>query len=159
MQYLAKYFPRKKCGANDCFNFVKMHWVLLVPYYFLSFIKFDTLYDTFLSPFHFTITKTPNKPHNTTDSYRSIRNERKGRRADGGDVPTCTSRPAQAVTVSPLWCDGQIPTVHRTSPWRSRGTNFWQVTSPRIPSTLSRYGVTVQGNVTSAYPPLLIVGN
>jgi hypothetical protein len=28
----------------------------------------------------------------------------------------CTSTPAQAVTVSSLWCDGQIPTTHRTSP-------------------------------------------
>jgi len=28
----------------------------------------------------------------------------------------CTCTPAQAVTVSSLWCDGQIPTAHRTSP-------------------------------------------
>jgi len=26
------------------------------------------------------------------------------------------STPAQTVTVSSLWCDGQIPTAHRTSP-------------------------------------------
>ena len=28
----------------------------------------------------------------------------------------CTSTPAQAVNVSSHWCDGQIPTAHRTSP-------------------------------------------
>jgi len=28
----------------------------------------------------------------------------------------CTSTPAQGVTVSSLWCDGQIPTAHRKSP-------------------------------------------
>jgi len=34
-------------------NFVKMHWVFWVPYYFVSFIKFDKFYDTFLGPLHF----------------------------------------------------------------------------------------------------------
>ena len=33
-------------------NFVKMHLVLWVAYYFFSYIKFDKFYDTFLSPFH-----------------------------------------------------------------------------------------------------------
>jgi len=28
----------------------------------------------------------------------------------------CTSKPAPAVTVSSLWCDGQIATAHRKSP-------------------------------------------
>jgi len=28
----------------------------------------------------------------------------------------CTSTPAPAVTLSSVWCDGQIPTAHRTSP-------------------------------------------
>jgi hypothetical protein len=32
------------------------------------------------------------------------------------DVQRCTSTSAQAVTVSALWCDGQIPTAHRKSP-------------------------------------------
>jgi hypothetical protein len=36
----------------------------------------------------------------------------KARGADGGDVSRFTSRPAQAVTVSSLWCDGQITTAH-----------------------------------------------
>jgi len=40
--------------------------------YFL-FIKFDKFYDTFLSPLHFTITKTPKKPHSSTDSHHSSR--------------------------------------------------------------------------------------
>ena len=52
-------------------NFVKMHWVLWAPYYFFSFIKFDKFYDTFPSPLHFTITKTLNKSHSTTDSHHS----------------------------------------------------------------------------------------
>jgi hypothetical protein len=64
-----------------------------------------------------------------------------------------TSTPAQAVTVSSLWCDGRIPTAHRKSPERYRVTNFWYVTRARVPSTLSRYGVTIRGNVTSVYPP------
>ena len=51
----------------------------------------------------------------TTLQDKSIRNEKKGRGADGGDVSRCTSRLAQAVTASSLWCDGQIPTAHRTS--------------------------------------------
>jgi hypothetical protein len=37
------------------------------------------------------------------------------KRRDGGHVSRCPSTPAQAVTVSSLWCDGQIPTAHRTS--------------------------------------------
>jgi len=52
----------------------------------------------------------------TTLQYRSIGNEKKGRGADGGDVSRCTSTPTQAVSLSSLWCDGQIPTAHRTSP-------------------------------------------
>jgi len=59
----------------------------------------------------------------------------------------CTSRPAQAVTVSYLWCDGQIPTAHRTSSWRYRVTNFWYVTWSQVPSALSRYCVTGRGKV------------
>ena len=38
----------------------------------------------------------------TTLQDRSIRNGKKGRGADGGDVSRCTSTPAQAVTVSSL---------------------------------------------------------
>jgi hypothetical protein len=36
-------------------------------------LRFDKFYDTFLSPLHFTITKTPKKPHSTTDSHHSSR--------------------------------------------------------------------------------------
>jgi hypothetical protein len=46
--------------------------------------------------------------------YGSQKHQTRG--ADGGYVSLCTSRPAQAVTVSSLWCDGQIPTAHRTCP-------------------------------------------
>ena len=70
-----------------------------------------------------------------------------------------TSTPAPAVTVSSLWCDDQIPTAHRTSPWRYRVTNFWYVTRARVPSTPSRYGVMIHGNVTSVYPPLTYVSS
>ena len=52
-------------------NFVKMHWVLWVPYYLFSFIKFDKFYETSLSPLHFPVTKTLNEPHSTTDSHHS----------------------------------------------------------------------------------------
>jgi len=50
-----------------------MHWVLSVPYYFFSSVKFDKFYDTFLSPLHFTTNKTLNKPHSTADSHHSSR--------------------------------------------------------------------------------------
>jgi hypothetical protein len=33
-------------------HFLKTLWVLWVPYYLFSFIKFDKFYDTFLSPLH-----------------------------------------------------------------------------------------------------------
>jgi hypothetical protein len=34
----------------------------------------------------------------------------------GRETSRCMSTPAHAVTISSLWCDGQIPTAHRTSP-------------------------------------------
>ena len=34
----------------------------------------------------------------------------------GRATSRCTSTPAPAVTISSLWCDGQIPPAHRTSP-------------------------------------------
>ena len=40
----------------------------------------------------------------------------KEKRAGCSYMSRCTSTPAQAVTVSSLWSDGQIPTAHRTSP-------------------------------------------
>jgi len=66
----------------------------------------------------------------------------------GRATSRCTSTPALAVTVSSLWCDEQIPTAHRTNPQRYSVTNFWYVTRSRVPSTLSRYGVRIRGNVT-----------
>ena len=36
-------------------------------------LRFDKFYDTFLSPLHFTVTKTLKKPHNTTDLHHSSR--------------------------------------------------------------------------------------
>jgi len=36
-------------------------------------MRFNKFYDTFLSPLHFTITKTLKKQHNTTDSHHSSR--------------------------------------------------------------------------------------
>jgi hypothetical protein len=47
---------------------------------------------------------------------KSIMNVQKARRAEGGDVSRCTSWHADAVTVSFLWCDSQIPAAHRTCP-------------------------------------------
>jgi len=55
-------------------------------------------------------------PIHTTLQDVNIRNEKKGREADGDDVSRCTYTPAQAVTISSLWCNGQILTTHRTSP-------------------------------------------
>jgi hypothetical protein len=49
-------------------------------------------------------------------SRQKHREWKEGVRADGGDESRWTSTPAQAVTVSSLWCDGQIPTAHRTTP-------------------------------------------
>ena len=39
-----------------------------------------------------------------------------GRSRCGRATSRCTSTPAPALTVSSLWCDGQIPTAHRGSP-------------------------------------------
>ena len=64
-------------------------------------------------------------------------------------VQTCSVRKH----IIPLMRD-QIPTAHRKSLQRYRVTNFWYVTRARVPSTLSRYGVTIRGYVTSVYPPL-----
>jgi hypothetical protein len=36
-------------------------------------LRIDKFYDTLLSPLHFTITKMPKKPHNTTDLHHSSR--------------------------------------------------------------------------------------
>jgi len=67
-------------------------------------LRFKKFYDTFLSPLHFTITKTSRDLTTlqicTTLQDRSIRNEKKCRGADGGDVLRYTSRPVPAVTVS-----------------------------------------------------------
>jgi hypothetical protein len=90
----------------------------------------------------------------TTLQDRSISNEKKGRGANSGDMTHCISTHAQAVTIpSPLWCNSQILKAHLTSLYCYRVTNFWYITWSRVPSTLSQYGVTVRGNVTSVYPP------
>jgi hypothetical protein len=88
-------------------------------YYFFSFIKFDKFYDIFLSPLHFTMTKTLKKRHwtpqiCTTLPERTIMNENKWKAAGSGDMSHSTSRPAHAVTLLSLWCDGQIPAAHQT---------------------------------------------
>jgi hypothetical protein len=67
---------------------------------------FDKFYDTSLSPLHITVKKrsrncTTLQIH-TTRQDRSIRNGKKGRGVDGGDVSHCTTTPAQALTVSSL---------------------------------------------------------
>ena len=69
-------------------------------------LLFDKFHDTFLSPLHFTVTKrSTNRTAlqiRTTLQGRSIRNEKKGRGGEGGDVLRCKSTLAQAVTVSSL---------------------------------------------------------
>ena len=65
------YFPSSSHAS--CFLFVKMHWVFWAPNYFFSFINFDKICVTLLSPLHFTITKTLNKLHSTTYSHHSSR--------------------------------------------------------------------------------------
>ena len=77
-------------------NFVKMHWVFLVPDYFFSFI---------LSSVH-SISQLPKHSRNrralqihTTVQDRSIKNGKKERGVYGGDASRCTSGPAQAITV------------------------------------------------------------
>jgi hypothetical protein len=153
-------FSKFPCSSHPAcfFNFVKIHWVLWVPYYLFSFIMLDKFYDTLMSPLHFTVTETPQQ---TAQHYRftplftrSTRNEKNGREADVGYLSHCTSIPAQAVTVSSLWCDGHIPTAHRKCPRRYRVTNFDYITWSRVPSTLSRHCVKVRGNVTSVHPLL-----
>ena len=81
----------------------------------------------------------------TTLQDRSIRSEKKGRGADGGDVSRCTSRAAPAVTVSSLWCDGQIPNKPVTWP-RNQLLIRYAVTEsrPNCHDTVLRYAVTLQ---------------
>ena len=43
-------------------------------------LRFDKFCDTFLSPLHFTITKTLKKPHNTTESHHSSREKHQERK-------------------------------------------------------------------------------
>ena len=67
-------------------------------------LRFDKFYDTSLSPLHITVTKR-SRNHTalqicTILQDGSIRSEKKGRRADGGNVSRCTSTPAQVITVS-----------------------------------------------------------
>ena len=107
-------------------------------------------------PWVHSISQSPNRTAlqiHTTLQDRSIRSETKSRGAEGGDVSRRKSTPAQALTLSSLWCDWQIPTAHRTGTQRDYVTNFWYVTRSRVPSTLSRYGVKVRGNVTRVDPP------
>jgi len=80
----------------------------------------------------------------TTLQDRSFRSEKKGRGADGGDVSRCTSTLAPAVTVSSLWCDGQIPNKPVTWP-RNQLLIRYAVKSPV-------QTVTLRGNVTSVDP-------
>jgi len=72
-------------------NFVKIYWMFWVPNYLFSFINFDKFCDTFLSPLHFTITKTLNKPHSTTDLHQSFKQKHQEwkRRAEERTVVTC----------------------------------------------------------------------
>ena len=54
-------------------------------------LGFDKFYDTTLSPVHFTITKSLNKPHNTTDWHNSSKTVASGmkRRAEEQTAVTC----------------------------------------------------------------------
>jgi len=56
--------------------------------------------------------------------------------------------------VTILWCNGEIPTIGRTSPLRNCRGNFWYAMLLRVPSTLSRYGDTLRDYVASLYLPL-----
>ena len=68
------------------------------------------------------------------------------------------------VTLPVHTCSGRnrtIPLMRRpktdstpNKPKRHRVTNFWYVTWSQVPSILSRYGVTLRGNVTSVCLPL-----
>ena len=112
-----------------------------------------------MSRIHFTITKTLKKPHNTTNSRHSSSWQKHHEWKEGQ-----RSRRWWRVTLHVHTCSGRnrITSLMRrpntgsapNNPLRYRVTNFWYVTWSRIPSTLSRYGVTVRGNVTSVYPTL-----
>jgi hypothetical protein len=47
--------------------------VISVHKRFALALRFDKFYKAFLSPLHFTITKTLKKPHSTTDSHHTSR--------------------------------------------------------------------------------------
>jgi len=70
------------------FEIYLMFWV---PNYLFSFMNFDEFYDTFLSPLHFTVTKTLNKPNSTTDSHHSSRQKNREwkSRTEERTVVTC----------------------------------------------------------------------
>jgi hypothetical protein len=72
----------------------------------------------------------------TNPQDRSNMNMKMGRGVNGVDESCCTSITFQSVTVSSLWCDGQILTADWTSPWCYRVTNFWYITWLWVLSTL-----------------------
>jgi hypothetical protein len=104
-------------------------------------LPFNKFSDTPLSPLHFTITKTLNKPHNTTDSHQSsrqsIRNETKGSRADGGDESRCP-------------CSGR----YRIIPLMRRPNTDSTPNKPvKSRDHKSVHTVTIQRYLTSVHPP------
>jgi hypothetical protein len=126
--------------------------VFWVPNYFFSFKKFDKLYDTFLSPLHFTITKTLKKPHSTTDSHHTSRQKHR----EWKEGPR--SGRWWRVTLHVQTCSGRnriIPLMRR--PNTDSATNM-PATLPRNPfdmlrghesrphchDTMLRYAVTLQ---------------
>jgi hypothetical protein len=112
-------------------------------------LRFKKFYDTFLSPLHFTITKT------SRDSSRQKHQEWKEVQRSGRwwrvtlHVQTCSGR-NRIILLMRRPNNDSSPNKLITLP----RTNFWYVTWSRVPSTLSRYDITVCGNVTSVYPPL-----
>ena len=126
---------------------VKMHWVFCVPIYFILFTKFDKFYDTFLRPLHLLITKRRKKPHSTTDSHQSSRQQhqkwkegqRSGRWWRGTlHVQTCSSR-NRIIPLMRRSNTDSAPNKPVTLP-RNQLLIRYVVTSPVHTLTIRRYG-------------------
>jgi hypothetical protein len=113
-----------------------MQWVLWVLYYLYFFINFAKFYDTFLSPLHFTITKTLKKPHNTTDSHHSSRQKHQEWK-EGKRSGRCWRVTLQVQTCSGRNCI--IPLMQRPN----------ADSAPNMPVTLPRNQLLIRYVVTS----------
>jgi hypothetical protein len=127
--------------------------MLWVPYYLLLLIGVCKFYHSFLSPLHseHTATKAAQKELTHKTVVYCIH--------DTEHVHTCSSRDCNIPLMRQANTDiapNKPVALHRNQLLLRYGvtSGVHTVTVSRVASTLSGYGVTLRGNVTSVYPPL-----